>query len=249
LWGASLESLGFEVSYLADQQATRAALVTALQDLVGSLGAGDVSVFQYAGHGSQVPDDSGDETDAFDEVIVPVDYHSGALLLDDDLAEIVSRVPPGARLVLFMDCCHSGTNSRFAPPMRAAQTSDERVRYLPLSAEVQAAFLARGDGARARLRTAKEKAVAGVIHFAACQDDEYAWESQGQGDFTAAAAPLLAAAVARGDSGETFLRAVRATVAGRGRQHPQLMPTVDGLERHPLLSKVRSRRYGVRSTA
>ena len=201
-----------------------------------SVGPGDVAVFQYAGHGSQVADDDGDETDAFDEVFVPVDYHTGALLLDDDLAGLLQELQPGALMTLFMDCCHSGTNSRFAPSMRPLVTADERVRFLPLDAEVQEAHrIARRRGL-GRQRSSAEKSLPGVVHFAACQDDEFAWESAGQGDFTAAAVPRLRAATIGGQSNQAFLAAVSTTVAARGRQHPLLMPTEGQLSQGALLA-------------
>lgn len=240
MWGQVLESLGFRVTYLSDQDATRNAMVAALEELVGATGPGDVAVFQYSGHGSQVADEDGDETDAFDEVFVPVDYHTGALLLDDDLAEVLGQLPSGGLLTLMMDCCHSGTNSRFAPAMRPMVTDDERVRFLPLSAEVQAAHRALAARRGYARKSAVEKSMPGVVHFAACQDNEFAWESAGQGDFTAAAAPLLRTAVSRRDSNQAFMQAVRTAVTARGRQHPLLMPTIGGLERRPLLSLGRS---------
>jgi hypothetical protein len=236
LWGRTLEALGFEVNALFDEAATRDAIVAALQDLVDGLRPGDVAVFQYAGHGSQIADDDGDETDTYDEVFVPVDYHTGALLLDDDVADVLERLARGALVTLFMDCCHSGTNSRFAPAMRPLVTGRERVRFLPLDADVQAAHRAMRRRSRATPRSAIEKSVPGVVHFAACQDNEYAWETAGQGDFTAAAAPRLASAVERRETNEAFLEAVRRTVAARGRQHPQLMPPDDELDRHELLA-------------
>jgi hypothetical protein len=63
----------------------------------------------------------------------------------------------------------------------------------------------------------------GVVHYAACQDHEFAWESSGQGDFTASAAPALVAAVQKGAANETFAAEIAAAVGARNRQHPQLM--------------------------
>ena len=58
-------------------------------------------------------------------------------------------------LTLFMDCCHSGTNSRFAPIDRTAPLGDERRRFLELTAELEEAhkqFRAGERGAAARLQ-------------------------------------------------------------------------------------------------
>jgi hypothetical protein len=81
-----------------------------------------------------------------------------------------------------------------------------------------------------------ESSAPGVVHLAACQDDEFAWESSGQGDFTAAAVPELVAAQRRGDTNEQFLATVRGLVTTRGRQHPMLMPLASGMAGRPLLA-------------
>jgi hypothetical protein len=235
LWSQTLGSIGFEVRTLFDAEATRQALVDGLERLVGSSRAGDVLVFQYSGHGTQLPDDDGDEVDRFDEAFVPVDYTRGRFLLDDDVAVILSKLPSGAVLTLFMDCCHSGTNSRFAPLVRGMSTRDERVRYLAPSAELVDAHRAFRRAARVTNAAKPEGSLPGVIHFAACQDNEYAWESQGQGDFTGVAAPLLAKAFARNQTNEMFLADVQSGVARKKRQHPLMMELAVNLVNRPLL--------------
>jgi hypothetical protein len=77
---------------------------------------------------------------------------------------------------------------------------------------------------------ATEASLPGVIHFAACRDDEFAWESGGQGDFTAAGTSLLAGAVSRGDNNETFLQAIHSAVVVKQRQHPLMMQPASGME-------------------
>lgn len=65
--------------------------------------------FHYSGHGSQVNDINGDETDGKDEVLVPCDYKTNGIILDDTLFAILdkSKCP----IILTIDCCHSGTIS------------------------------------------------------------------------------------------------------------------------------------------
>jgi hypothetical protein len=211
-------------------------MVAAIRRLVAAGDAHTPLVLQYSGHGTQVPDDTGDEVDGFDEAFVPVDYHFGRLLLDDDLGALLRKLGPEARITLFMDCCHSGTNSRFAPLVRANSSSTERVRFLPPSEELVQAHRAYRATLPAPAAGAAETSLPGVVHFAACLDNEYAWESAGQGDFTGAAATRLVAAVQRGETNEAFMQAVRRGVAARGRQHPQLMRLPAGLAGQPLLA-------------
>ena len=65
--------------------------------------------FHYSGHGSYVPDSSGDEDDGYDEVIVPVDYDQSGLVTDDLIRAVLDRLEPACRCLVVFDCCHSGT--------------------------------------------------------------------------------------------------------------------------------------------
>lgn len=48
-------------------------IIEALEWLVQGAAAGDSLFVHYSGHGSQLPDDNGDEADGYDETLVPVD--------------------------------------------------------------------------------------------------------------------------------------------------------------------------------
>ena len=63
----------------------------------------------YSGHGSQVPDKNGDETeDGYDETWVLYDRQ----LVDDELYALWSKFAAGVRIVVLSDSCHSGTAIR-----------------------------------------------------------------------------------------------------------------------------------------
>lgn len=236
-WGQTLSGLGFEVEFLFDRQATRDAILTGLRSLIAGARSGDILAFQYAGHGAQLADLQNDEADLFDETLVPYDHDHGAFLTDDDLAEVLSSLPSGVRLTLFMDCCHCGTNSRFAPLIapRARAGAAERPRFLRVTAEQTEAHRS-FRRARGSARAAIEVALPGVIHFAACQDDELAFESDGHGHFTTVATRMLVAAFRGGSTNEDFLRAVREEVARDGRQHPALLQPAPGMASLRLLT-------------
>ena len=135
-WAQSLKALGFEdQTILLDQQATRTGILDALTRLVTSSKAGDVVVFQYAGHGTTLPDLDGDEADGdtpdHDEALCPVDFGEGKFVIDDDVAEVFRQLPDGVNLTCFIDCCHSGTISRFAVGGPApAGDGTRRARYM-----------------------------------------------------------------------------------------------------------------------
>ncbi len=233
-WADAFKGLGFQVKRIIDREATRGAILQGLRELIASARAGDELVFQYAGHGTQIDDDSGDEADRLDEAFVPIDYADGALLLDDDFYRETERLARGAHLTLFMDCCHSGSNSRVAPIPRA-RGGGERVRFMRLGPEAQAKYrdarrrMAIRRGVRERL------ALPGVIHFAACRDHEFAWESGGQGDFTRIATAMLARAAREGASNQAFVDAVIAKFGAKPRQHPWLLSPAAGLGARRLL--------------
>ncbi len=113
---------GPDMRLLVDQRATKAAILERLEWLVDGARAGDVLVFHYSGHGSQVPDRDGDELDHVDECLVPIDHDWDDPLLDDDLDKIIRGVPDGANLTVILDCCHSGTGTRdFGPKIPASK--------------------------------------------------------------------------------------------------------------------------------
>lgn len=237
-WGRALETLGFGVTYLFDADATRDAIMDAVRVMMGAARPGDQLVWQYAGHGTQVKDLNGDESDRFDEALVPIDYAAGRLLIDDDIGELLSGLPDGVLMTLFMDCCHPGTNSRFAPAVRGVESGGDRIRYLPATEEISAAHVAFRRARPSPPGRVTEISLPGVIHFAACQDNEYAWESGGQGDFTAAATRALVRAVEGGQTNEEFLESVRRAVVAKGRQHPMMMPPPANLRGRRLLLPV-----------
>lgn len=68
-----------------------------------------LAVFQYSGHGSQIRDLNGDEEDGLDEGLVPVDYNTRGIIIDDKLNKIFMSFNPSTKIVVIVDACHSGT--------------------------------------------------------------------------------------------------------------------------------------------
>mmetsp|Transcript_32881 Transcript_32881/g.83457 ORF Transcript_32881/g.83457 Transcript_32881/m.83457 type:complete len:405 (-) Transcript_32881:2077-3291(-) len=79
-----------------------------LNELVAAAQDGDVLVFHFSGHGTQVPSDNNDEKDNKDEAICPCDMN---VITDDDLRTILMPLAkkPGVKFTFIADCCHSGT--------------------------------------------------------------------------------------------------------------------------------------------
>lgn len=109
-----LKTYGFpqeSIRVIRDGDATGARIESELLWLAeGGPGSdsGDIRVFHYSGHGTQVADTNGDEPEGADEAICPVDYDTKGFFIDDKLGALYDKVPSGSNLTILMDCCHSG---------------------------------------------------------------------------------------------------------------------------------------------
>lgn len=239
MWADALTRLGFTASLLLDEQATREAIDRELLALVNGSVAGDVIVFQYAGHGTHVPDLNGDDEDGEDEALCPVDFATGHLYIDDDVAAAFARIPDGVNMTCFMDCCHSGTNSRFAvgaPPSGGSSAGkDERKRYVIATPDIVDAHRRFREKSGGRQRAASSGGISLMrdVKFAACLDAEVAWESDGHGEFTRRATRVLTAGI-DGLTNKEFAQRVIADFGISTRQHPMLDCAPDASTRHLL---------------
>ena len=182
------------IRLLTDARATAAAIVDRLRWLLDGAQAGDVLVFHYSGHGSQVPDRNGDEVDDLDEIICPYDLDWENPFTDDDLYEIVKDLPPGVNLTVVLDCCHSGTGLREAAPGR------ERNRCLVAPAAVSQS---RRVG-RAVRRFGSRAAQRGAILIAGCRSDQTSADAYIDGDYHGALTYFLCKAIEATGSGPSY---------------------------------------------
>lgn len=113
---------------LTDVRATRANILNELRWLIQGAKRGDILVFHYSGHGSQVVDTSGDEPDRKDETICPHDFATAGMIKDDDLRAVLAGVATGVNLDVLLDSCHSGTGTRELALLNAAP-DEEMVTY------------------------------------------------------------------------------------------------------------------------
>lgn len=65
----------------------------------------------YSGHGTNVVDRNGDETDGRDECIVPVDYAKSGLITDDLIYRFLSVLKPVGKITWVFDSCNSASCS------------------------------------------------------------------------------------------------------------------------------------------
>lgn len=123
--GRILDMYGFtDITFLRNEQATKAEIVKAFDGLMGRCSEGDVIYIHFSGHGQQVRDLSGDETDGYDEAWIPYDAYRKCCpeddgsrhLVDDEinvmLAALRDKVGRYGQILVIVDACHSGNSSR-----------------------------------------------------------------------------------------------------------------------------------------
>ena len=119
------EQQGYRVTTLTDTQATYSNITGALKKVAKESKNGDVVYLHFSMHGQPFEDLNGDETDGWDEALIPVDaqmqytegkYEGKKHLIDDELEtyinKIRSKIGVSGELFVVLDACHSGTASR-----------------------------------------------------------------------------------------------------------------------------------------
>ncbi len=98
---ATLEQKGFQhVTMITNEQATKLAVVNAINAIYDDCEEGDVFVFYFSGHGQLVKDQNGDEFDGYDEALVLYGapkyydglYRNESHLLDEELSKMLNKV-------------------------------------------------------------------------------------------------------------------------------------------------------------
>lgn len=103
---------------------TKANIYRAMQWLVASAAPGDSLVFMYSGHGDQVRDYSGEETDGLCETILPLDHQRSGPILDKELYQYLIRpLTSGVRLFALCDSCHRSVPPSSSPNAHLNLTS------------------------------------------------------------------------------------------------------------------------------
>jgi len=108
-----------QVRMLLNREATRDAIEAAITDwLASNARPGDQVTIYFAGHGSQMWDEDGDEDDGLDETLAPADVSPTSTdfdISDDQFGAWLAELPT-RNVVVFMDKCNSGTSTRDVTP-------------------------------------------------------------------------------------------------------------------------------------
>jgi hypothetical protein len=226
-----------DVVTLIDQSATRDAILRAVDELLlKPAEKGDVLLFYFAGHGSQVRNSLSDEPDKLDESIVPADSRHGIPdIRDKELRRLFNLIlDRGARLTVILDNCHSGSGAR------GLLTG---LRPRGLKADRRDVADGSGYGPRPEER--------GALVLSAAEDFDRAWETRDEdgafhGAFTWALLRAMREAEPNEPARDTFLRAQARLRAETPYQEPVMAGNIEA-RFNPLLATRIDRRVGDRA--
>jgi hypothetical protein len=106
------------IRLLLNHDATRAAIEDGIGWLAENARPGDNVTIFFAGHGSQMWDEDGDEEDGLDETLAPADVLAASTendISDDTFNDWLSRLRTD-NVVVILDNCNSGTGTRDVTP-------------------------------------------------------------------------------------------------------------------------------------
>lgn len=172
-----------DVNLITDDEATKDNMIAGIKGLLAGSKSGDVLVFTNSSHGSYIADKSGDEPNAFDEIICPYDIADNELT-DDDLRELFADLRRGVRLTVISDSCFSGTVTRADLrdiPGSRLMPDDRRIRFLnpglrgkpvvsrPFREQQKARFKVREKNPESKMKE---------VLLSGCTDREYSYDAQ-----------------------------------------------------------------------
>jgi len=193
-----------EIRTIVDESVTRNNLMNRFDWLLDDVKEGDLLLFHFSGHGSQIQDRDGDELeDDLDEILClyEMDFRNpDSYLLDDDFNDIIDRLPKGVFLTVCIDSCHSGTATRdIAFLTSELQISPAEIKLQPRFIEPPADIALRSYSKSSRIRRLGSKlkedkkskgfesgAEAKHILLAGCMDDQTSADAYISNDYNGA---------------------------------------------------------------
>jgi metacaspase-1 len=244
-------SYGFkppDITVIADLTATKKAIQSAITKLIREGRKGDVLLVHYSGHGSNVPDNDGDEAESRDEIVCPADLDWKDPLRDDWLRKTFDSMRAGVSLTVITDCCHSGSITRALAPPDAPIIQ----RYLPSPWDLVAAEsgrrvrgavktgLTKSRGTRRKNRDVIEIDLPEVL-ITGCRADQTSADAWLGGSYNGALTFNLVAALNEGNGQLSYRQLHAATTTKLKRGRFDQVPQLEGAKRRldqPFLSVV-----------
>jgi len=106
------------ITMLIEEEATAANIAHSLFKIIrrsNEVGVSEVFI-TYSGHGSQTQLARTVETDGLDECLVPYDFMTVGMIVDDTLTDYFAHVSLTPKVFFVVDACHSGTMLDKMPP-------------------------------------------------------------------------------------------------------------------------------------
>lgn len=185
-----------EIIRLFDDQATKSSAINAFEQIKKKATESDTFLFYFAGHGTREhADPVWRETNHKLECIVCYDKNpdmpSDFLLADKELRYLIWQLSKtGCHIVTIFDCCHSGGNTRNFKPISEAFDNDDILarRYVHVypqrrwSEFVFGSYINQADVTGKQVNDFLPQGA--HVQIAACESDEVAFETKGEGVFT-----------------------------------------------------------------
>jgi hypothetical protein len=224
-----------DIATLTDAQATKKGMERAIKKLIAKAKKGDVLLLHYSGHGSNVPDDNGDEADHRDEILCPTDLDWKNPFRDDWLRKALGKLRREVNLTVIMDCCHSGTITRVMNPFDAPR----RQRYLPCPLDLMATES--GRKLRGTLRGQLGKAPRGrkrkkdIVHadiqellITGCRDTQTSADAYISGSYNGALTYYLVESIKEAEGKLTYRELHQRTAAKLKQEDFDQIPQLEG---------------------
>ena len=165
----------FIVHKYQNKEVTKKNFLSKVTEAILLLEKRDILFVHYSGHGTQVPDLSGDEADGYDEAL----YLYDGPLTDDDLNEVLQYIPEKTTVILVFDSCFSGTSTR-----------DLQVgRFKPIDGTLPERKVVKKKVGRTNMKW---------IAFSGCSEDQVSYDAFIDGKFNGAFTYYFMKAISRG---------------------------------------------------
>lgn len=226
---------GFEVRTLPEKEATHDGIITAFREyLITDANDGDICLFFFSGHGTQIKNTASPEADKLDEALVPIDVKRPVTekkdvkeIRDKELAILFNEaLSKGVRLVIIIDSCHSGSIARGVDSARVKKIDALMTVDMAVPPDSPSPIDPRNkDG--------KSPEARGALVMAAALDNESAeehlYDGVYHGDFCKALLDVLGKSDANKISAEQLFLNVTARINqdGRTQQHPTISKTLE----------------------
>ncbi len=193
-----------DIKTLMDEKATRENIIKTFEDwLIHGTKEGDLAFFYFSGHGTQVPDQNGDEDDGQDEALCPYDLvPEGAanvmeakVIIDDELGLLLRRLK-GREVVVILDACHSGTATRGIDGKIVShleETPSKYAKFIPVRLNIP-----RGKSQAFSINIPKQNDIPdGQIFFFSSKENQLSYEISHPNGFQGAFTSVLAEKMSR----------------------------------------------------